>query len=224
MTQADQVPVKSERMAAAQYQRPYQRIAEALRVELRSGRWRPGDRLPTLEQLAREHDVAKNTVRNAVDLLRTEGLIAARGLTITDTGGDLYVPEPATTPEKQPVANAIVTSHLGVLGGRRNEGWWAFIGGEIEPGESATDAAIREVKEETGLEVRAGHTEIGRRVHPKTGRLMIYLACTPTAGTDVFVGDEDELAEVRWLSLAEVDTLMVGVFEPVRAHLERVIS
>lgn len=132
---------------------------------------------------------------------------------------------PATTPEQPPVVAAIVTSHLGVLAGRRNDGKppWTFIAGEIEPGESQADAAVREVKEETGLLVRAGHHEIGRRVHPKTGRTMIYLACTPTHGTDVFVGDEEELAEVRWLSLAEVDELLPGVFEPVREHLSRVI-
>jgi 8-oxo-dGTP pyrophosphatase MutT (NUDIX family)/predicted DNA-binding transcriptional regulator AlpA len=137
-----------------------------------------------------------------------------------------YVPEPATHPEHQPVVAAIVTSHLGVLAGRRNDGKppWTFIAGEIEPGESQVDAAVREVKEETGLEVRAGHHEIGRRVHPKTSRLMIYLACSPVEGTDVFVGDEDELAEVRWLSLAEVDQLMPGMFEPVREHLARLIS
>lgn len=138
------------------------------------------------------------------------------------------VPEPAQTPEQQPVVAAIVTSHLGVLAGRRNDGKppWTFIAGEIEPGESQVDAAIREVKEETGLEVRAGHQEIGRRVHPKTRRTMIYLACTPVAGTDVFVGDEEELAEVRWLSLAEVDALMgmANVFEPVREHLARTIN
>jgi 8-oxo-dGTP pyrophosphatase MutT (NUDIX family) len=139
---------------------------------------------------------------------------------------EFRVPEPAATPEHQPVVAAIVTSHLGVLAGRRNDGKppWGFITGEIEPGENQVDAAIREVKEETGLEVRAGHHEIGRRVHPKTGRTMIYLACSPVAGTDVFVGDPEELAEVRWLSLAEVDTLLRGVFEPVREHLGRLIS
>lgn len=136
------------------------------------------------------------------------------------------MPEPATHPEHQPVVAAIVTSHLGVLAGRRNDGKppWGFISGEIEPGEAQVHAAVREVKEETGLEVRAGNVEIGRRVHPKTGRTMVYLACTPVAGTDVFVGDPVELAEVRWLSLAEVDELMPGVFEPVREHLGRVIT
>lgn len=137
----------------------------------------------------------------------------------------LSMPDPATLPEHQPVVAAIVTSHLGALAGRRNDKTppWTFIAGEIEPGESAADAAIREVKEETGLEVRAGTHEIGRRVHPATKRTMIYLACTPTHGTDVFVGDEAELAEVRWLNLREVDELLKGVYKPVREHLGRVI-
>ena len=53
---------------------------------------------------------------------------------------------------------------------------------------------------------------------------MIYLACAPVRGTDVYVGDADELAEVRWLSLVEADELLPGMFEPVREHLGRVIS
>lgn len=138
------------------------------------------------------------------------------------------VPESSTTPEPQPVVAAIVASPLGVLVGRRNDGKppWTFIAGEVEPGESIADAAVREVKEETGLRVRAGDQEIGRRVHPKTGRTMIYLPCTPVDGTDVFVGDEDELAEVRWASLAEVDELMGRdkVFGKVWDHLARELS
>ncbi len=127
--------------------------------------------------------------------------------------------EPAT-PEPQPVVAAIVTSDLGVLVGRRNDGRppWTFIAGEIEPGESPADAAIREVKEETGLVVNYSRI-IGRRVHPKTGRTMIYLACVPANGTAIHVGDPEELAEVRWVSLAEVDALLAGVFEPVQQFL-----
>ncbi len=46
---------------------------------------------------------------------------------------------PAASPEPQPVVAAIVTSHLGVLAGRRNDGKppWTFIAGEIDPGELA---------------------------------------------------------------------------------------
>ena len=136
--------------------------------------------------------------------------------------------EDATVVEPVPVVAAIVTSRLGVLVGRRNDGSppWTFIAGEIEPGESAADAAVREVKEETGLLVKHGRI-IGRRVHPKTGRAMVYLAARPAraASTDIFVGDEEELAEVKWVSLAEAEELMqpYGMFEPVRAFLARTL-
>ena len=66
---------------------------------------------------------------------------------------------------------------------------------------SLLDTAVREVKEETGLRVQVAEA-IGERCI-KSHRRMIYMAATPTHGTDVFVGDEDELAEVRWLSRAE---------------------
>jgi 8-oxo-dGTP pyrophosphatase MutT (NUDIX family)/DNA-binding transcriptional regulator YhcF (GntR family) len=133
--------------------------------------------------------------------------------------------EPSSVPEPQPVVAAIVTSHKGVLVARRQDSKppWTFIAGEIEPGESPADAAVREVKEETGLQVTAGGV-IGRRVHPKTKRTMVYMAATPTHGTDAFVGDEDELAEVRWVSLTEADELMGGtIFEPVHEHLRRTL-
>jgi 8-oxo-dGTP diphosphatase len=133
------------------------------------------------------------------------------------------VPTTAGDQQAQPVVAAIVTSSQGVLVGRRNDRTppWGFISGEIEPGELPEDAAVREVKEETGLEVRAGQV-IGERDHPATGRHMVYIAAEPTRGTEVFVGDEAELAEVRWVSPAEADELMGGqMFGPVREHLAR---
>jgi 8-oxo-dGTP diphosphatase len=128
-----------------------------------------------------------------------------------------------TRTARQPVVAAIVTSARGVLAGRRNDATppWTFIAGESEPGEQPEDTAIREVKEETGLEVRAGRL-IGERDHPATGRHMIYLAARPAGrSTKVVVGDEAELAEVRWLSLTEADELLPGMYEPVREHLAR---
>jgi 8-oxo-dGTP diphosphatase len=121
----------------------------------------------------------------------------------------------------QPVVAAIVTSAKGVLVGRRNDGSppWTFIAGEQEPGELPEDTIVREVKEETGLEVRAGQL-IGERDHPATRRHMLYLAARPAGrSTKVAVGDEAELAEVRWISLAEADELLPGMFGPVHDYL-----
>ena len=54
---------------------------------------------------------------------------------------------------------------------------------------------------------------------------MVYMAAAPRYGTKVFVGDPDELAEVRWVGLAEAEELMqpYGMFEPVRDYLERTL-
>ena len=54
---------------------------------------------------------------------------------------------------------------------------------------------------------------------------MIYLAARPTHGTKAFAGDEQELAEVRWVDLAQADELMGGaMFEPVRSYLEKTLK
>jgi 8-oxo-dGTP pyrophosphatase MutT (NUDIX family) len=140
-----------------------------------------------------------------------------------DIPGGGRVTDPAT-PLKPAVVLAIVTSKHGVLVERRHDGrpLWTFPGGDAEPGEAPMDTAIREIKEETGLEIRVSHS-LGDRDHPMSGRHMIYLAARPYHGTEVQLGDEAELAEVRWVTLAELDDLMPEMFAPARAHLERVL-
>ena len=55
---------------------------------------------------------------------------------------------------------------------------------------------------------------------------MVYIAASPVRSTDVFVGDEEELSEVRWVGLAELDDLMGAgsIFEPVHDYLRREIG
>ena len=134
---------------------------------------------------------------------------------------------PPTAQAAQPIVAAIVTSELGVLVGKRVDGKppWTFVAGEQDTvkDELPQDTAIREVKEETGLEIEAGDI-IGDRVHPQTGRTMIYIAGHPVRGTEVFVGDEAELAEVKWISLDEAYDLLPDMFGPVRTHLENTLS
>lgn len=124
--------------------------------------------------------------------------------------------------ELPPVVVAIVTSEHGVLLGRRQDGVppWTFLGGQAEPGEAFAATAVREVAEESGLRVEAAEQEIGRRVHPATERAMIYLACRPVDLTEP-VADGDELARVRWVSIAEAEQLLPDLYEPVRLYLVR---
>jgi 8-oxo-dGTP diphosphatase len=128
-------------------------------------------------------------------------------------------------PGLKPVVSVIVTSAEGVLAVRRRDKnpLWTFPSGEIEADESPAEAAVRETEEETGLEVVAGRI-LGRRIHPMTGRLMIYLAARPAKQANIHAVaavDNRELDEARWLSRTEVSDLMPDAYEPVLAYLDR---
>ncbi|MFG2380545.1 GntR family transcriptional regulator [Streptomyces avermitilis] len=56
----------------------YLRIAAELRKRISSGEFGIGDQIPTLPALAEEYGVSETTVRNALALLRNEGLIETR--------------------------------------------------------------------------------------------------------------------------------------------------
>jgi GntR family transcriptional regulator len=56
----------------------YQRIADALRREISEGRYAPGERMPAETELVDRFDVSLPTVRQALGVLRAEGLIESR--------------------------------------------------------------------------------------------------------------------------------------------------
>nr|WP_244211454.1 GntR family transcriptional regulator [Streptomyces antibioticus] len=56
----------------------YLRIAAELRQRIASGQLAPGDQLPTLPALCTTYGVSETTIRNALRLLATEGLIETR--------------------------------------------------------------------------------------------------------------------------------------------------
>jgi GntR family transcriptional regulator len=64
---------------ASTYQRSriplYVQLANALRRRIEDGQWEPSQRISTLEELEKEFQVARVTVRQAVDLLQKEGLV-----------------------------------------------------------------------------------------------------------------------------------------------------
>lgn len=53
----------------------YVQVATTLRRRIEEGRWRPGEKISTLDELQAEFQVARVTVRQAVDLLQQEGLV-----------------------------------------------------------------------------------------------------------------------------------------------------
>lgn len=67
---------------ATTYQRSrvplYLQVADALRRRIEEGEWKAGEKILTLEQLEEEFQVARVTVRQAVDVLQVEGLVDRR--------------------------------------------------------------------------------------------------------------------------------------------------
>lgn len=100
---------------------------------------------------------------------------------------------------------------------------WQFPAGEVEDGESYEDAAIRETAEEAGLTVVA-KSVLGERVHPATGRLMIYVECERVAGDAALIAP-DEISGIAWCRIDQLPAFVPhGIYEPVQKHLSRVLS
>jgi len=77
MTESDSKLTSSENSdkAAVRRNRLYNNIFEELQQRIRQGDWLPGDRLPSITQLAKEFQVGAGTIREALRSLQSIGLI-----------------------------------------------------------------------------------------------------------------------------------------------------
>jgi 8-oxo-dGTP pyrophosphatase MutT (NUDIX family) len=112
-----------------------------------------------------------------------------------------------------------------VIGSRRRErdGWtWTLPKGTPKPGETREETALREVAEETGLQVRITgpldsieywFVQGGRRIH----KTVHYFLMEPIGGD--LTGHDHEFDQVRWISFDEAGTMLT--FETERALVAR---
>jgi len=104
--------------------------------------------------------------------------------------------------------------------------FWCFPGGGVEPGESLEAAAVREAREETGLQVQPqGVCYVQDR--PEADALDVFFAARAEAGREALGSDPEHagaapvLSALRWVALAELPGVLVLPAELAQALADR---
>jgi ADP-ribose pyrophosphatase YjhB (NUDIX family)/GNAT superfamily N-acetyltransferase len=122
-----------------------------------------------------------------------------------------------------PAAGAMVVDDAGRVllvqrGHEPERGRWTFPGGRLEEGESPAEAAVREVREETGLEIEV-HEELWSLVRPVDDRhdYEIHDFRATVVGGDLRPGDD--APDARWFAPEQLADLPLT--EDLLAWLQR---
>ena len=112
-----------------------------------------------------------------------------------------------------PCVGAVITDSRGRLllikrGHEPGAGLWSLPGGRIEPGETDVAALVREMREETGLEVEPGPL-LGAVQRPGTGGDVIDIRDYAAIVTGGVLEPGDDAVDARWVSEADLDTLAI---------------
>ncbi len=121
---------------------------------------------------------------------------------------------------------AVIVEESRVLLVRRGseplKGHWTLPGGVLEVGESLIEGVVREIREETGLEVEVIELiELLDRIHRDNGRVRYhyviadYLCCV-TGGELRAASDADA---VRWVERAEWNSHSALIVDPVTVRV-----
>ena len=96
-----------------------------------------------------------------------------------------------------------------LLQNRVKDDWKGYTlpGGHVEPGESFVDAVIREMKEETGLDIIDPELAGIKQFPIKGGRYIVVLFKVERFRGEVVSSDEGEMEWVEYDKLSEVNTV-----------------
>src|SRR5229473_2541660 len=118
----------------------------------------------------------------------------------------------------RPGVSAIILTGEGLLLQRRSDNrLWGLPGGGVEPGESVTEAVVREVREETGLEVVPLRL-IGVYSAPEHGQIVTY----PDGNVTHYISSSFECRVVSGALACSHESLELGWFDPERLPADMV--
>jgi 8-oxo-dGTP pyrophosphatase MutT (NUDIX family) len=118
----------------------------------------------------------------------------------------------------RPGVSAIIITPRGVLLQRRSDnGLWGLPGGGVEPGESVSEAVVREVREETGLEVTPVRL-VGVYSAPSLGQVVTY----PDGNVIHYISSSFECQIVGGTLVCGDESLELEWFDPSRLPAEMV--
>lgn len=129
---------------------------------------------------------------------------------------------------KVDVRGALVDdAHRILLMRERTDGRWSLPGGWADPGDTPSNAVVREVREETGYSARVvkliaclDRDAQGHLPPLPVAAYKLFFLCEPTG--EVSAPEELETLEVGWFGLAELPPLSAGRVN--RAELELVLA
>jgi len=147
---------------------------------------------------------------------RLAGMPAAPGLhVIASVGGRLFETHPAAV--VVPVVNG--REEFLLLESPRRPGWWEPVNGAIERGETLLEAALREVREEAGHELRVRPLGV---VHASTfaydAQVTHMISVTylmASADGDARPGDDMRGSRVRWAAPDEIESQSLRLLPPL---------
>ncbi|MDH3681036.1 MAG: NUDIX domain-containing protein [Acidimicrobiia bacterium] len=129
-----------------------------------------------------------------------------------------------TTPRPETSVGAVVVRRDRILLIRRGrgpaQGLWSVPGGRVEFGETLQEAVVREVAEETGLDVVCGpYIGYVERIGPHHHYVILDFWADPIADETLLVAGDDA-AEAAWVPLTELSefALVSGMLEFLADH------
>lgn len=90
---------------------------------------------------------------------------------------------------------------------KRNPGKWAFTGGAIDTNETSLKGAIREIKEELGIDIKENEMEYLLSFRREKGFVDVWLIRKDISLEEIVL-QKEEVSAVKWISLSELTELL----------------